>query len=692
SEPRGPSGLGLVARSASLVACLLLVQLLLHPVFLGAPLRTWALYWLYTYPGVILPGTLLVLATVDRRADWLTWLGLGWVVGHALELLALLLARQSGHPGLFGLWIPLAYGIALARRGVWERRLAPLAHPLQVAAGSTLLLMVGASTYFVLNLAELTAFPPYVSDVWFHVNNAHEFRDHAPMQDPRLAGEPFNYHVHGYAIVAAASLATGEAVLPLLVRYSGMSCVLLLALGLFNVGRAFGGGSVTAGVMAALLVIFPIDVFELFLSPAFSFGGTLPLHGVYLSTTTLAGYLYLSGLLILVYWIRQGLAARACWPLPVLAFAGAGAKAMFGPVVLAGALGLAGWTLLVRRSFDRRAWATAVLLCAGILPALLPLVLGEGSYVQSTVWAYASFARTAPYFERLAPHAPEWLVSSLWIFGFGFLTWAGGVAAAGFKRGCAGDASFGVFAWMCFLASLVPALSMELDGSAELFFLYYGACALAAIAGFGLYELARRTWASRRRRWLVLGLPPAYVGLHLALNLPFSVVIDDPAATREIWRRAVWLRLAGLAPGEESLRRPPGSRGGVFGMLVLSEDARRGLEWARQNLPEDAVFVVNVYEASPYAAYSESRAFLETTLYHVLSHLPDRRPSERRFRMRRRIVRGWREGDAGTLERMQAAGITHLFVDRYNGDPVEALGEPVFESPGFAIYELPRPE
>lgn len=671
--------------------CLLLlifpasIQLLLHPVLLHASVATWATYWAYTALGVVLPGTLLAAATLDRRADWLTWLSLGWVIGHALELVSLMLAKQAGVPLLFALWIPVAYGIALARSRDWDHRVLPLPRPVRTALALALPAGVGVLTYFVLNVAEVTNSPPYISDVWYHVNNAHEFRDHVPMQDPRLAGEPLNYHVHGYAIAAAASLVTGGGVLPILVRYAGMSSVFLLSLGLFNVGRAFGRGSLAAGALSALLVVFPIDVLELLLGPRFAFGATYQVFGVHLSTTTVAGHVYLSGLLLLVLWSYAGLRRRDHWALALLAFAGAGAKAMFGPVVICGALGAAGWRLLRARRFERPPWTTAGVVTAGSLPALLPLVLGEGSYSETIRWEFASFARQMPYFEFLAPHAPRTLVASAWILGFSLPLWVGGIAACRPSAEPGPPAAFAAFAWMGFLASLVPALGIALGGSAQLFFLYYGNSMLATIAGYGLVRLAQALASLRRLAAFAAVSLGVVVGLHLALELPFHASLVNPY-TNAVWHRASWLEDAGLL--DRAASRWERAALGPYGKtLVLSEDARRGLHWARLHLPADAVFAVNVGDASAYAAYSERRAFLETTFFHVRSH-ESREASRSYFRDRRRALKAWQRGKR--TSQMRDAGVTHLFVDRVVGGSVATPGRAVFESPGFAIYELSR--
>jgi hypothetical protein len=694
SESAGPRAipqpLGWLGASAAPLLFPALLQLILHPVVLGAPLRTWALYWLYTFLGVVLPGTLLALRTVRWRTDGLTWIALGWAVGHAMELMSLIVTRELGPTRLFMLWIPLAYGFALSSPDACLGKLERVPHRDGVTAALAVLFAIGGVTYFSINLPEITAAPPGVSDAWFHINNAHEFRDHEPMQDPRLAGEAFNYHVHGYAASAGASIATGEALLPLLLRYSGMSCVFLLTLLLFNLGRAFGGGSVLAGTLTALLMIFPIDFFASFFAPRFAFGTTNMLYGVYLSTTTLAGHVYLAALLTLIYWHTRGLRWQDSWMLVLLAFAGAGSKAMFGPIVVSGALGVGFLIALREQRFDRRSWALLAVLCLGVLPPLLRLVFGEGSYSTSIVWELAAFAKQRLWYAPLATVLPSWALAGLWAAGFAFLILTGAIAAAFLTpKASPAKSSFALFGWLCFAAGLVPALGISLHGASQLFFLYYGIAALSPVAGFGLARLGESAY----RKWgFAIPLAAAIFGwslIHMTLGFPMSIGLTDDRIN-VIWVRTHWWRLAvierGIRPQLDTKRL------GLHGRKVaLTPEIRAGLDWARRNFPGDSVFAVNVREASPYGAYSESRAFLETTRFHVRSHDQGYDEATPYFQWRHDLLKAWEVGAPNTIEQMRQAGITHLFEDRVNGYPVASLSggrRAVYESADFIIHEL----
>lgn len=187
---------------------------------------------------------MIAMSTLRWRADWLTWVGLGWALGHALELVSFLISREIGYPAFFLFWIPAAFAVCWTQRREWHSRLETFETPVRIYAALILLFAVVGIIFFAISLPEISTAPPYISDVWFHVNNAHEFRDHSPMQDPRIAGEAFNYHVFGYAASAAASLAVSEPIVSILTRYSGMSCATLLVLNLSGptpVAEPYGG-------------------------------------------------------------------------------------------------------------------------------------------------------------------------------------------------------------------------------------------------------------------------------------------------------------------------------------------------------------------------------------------------------------------------------------------------------------------
>jgi hypothetical protein len=565
-----------------------------------------------------------------------------------------------------------------------------LVAPIRTFGALILLFAITGVTFFAISVPEISTAPPYISDVWFHVNNAHEFRDHWPMQDPRLAGEPFNYHVFGYAASAAASRAMHEPLAPLLTRYSGMSCAALLALNLFSVGRTLGRGSIAAGILSSLLIVFPVEIGTLF-SSKLSFDSTIPLFGVYLSTSTLAGYLFLAPLLLLIRWFFQGMRLRDGWVLILLAFAGAGSKAMLGPVLLCGAAGVVAWKVLTERQLERRSLSLLLLLAVGILPPLLPLVFGDASYSQTIRWDFASFARNTDFYkEVLLWGIPDLVARTAWFFGFDALILVGAATASYFMRLERSDSTYVTFAWMSLIAALVPSLAIELHGAAQLFFLYFANSILATIAGFGLVHLAM----SRIARRVVVCLSLVWIITQSFVGFDATLAIADPELN-PIWTRMDWWSDA--VPNRDAPVPQPRPRAATRWRkrLYLTSEIREGLEWARKHVPPDGVFIANGIDASVYNAFCECRAFYETTIFHVNSHAI-RHEGESNlddyYASRRMILGNWVWGAPGIVERMSEFGITHLFVDHVNGFAVATLTDlepPVFENSAFTIYALP---
>ncbi len=693
---------GLCGDILKLLAPLVIIQAF-YPIALHDAWSNWALYWLYVSVGIVLPGTLFLLSTVNWTTDRLTWIGLGWATGHGLELVTLLIAKRIGTPDLFVIWIPLAYILGFLRRGKWGPRITPLPNKIRVGVSLLFLFLIGAFFFISLNLPEMSPEPPYVSDVWFHINNAHEFRDHSNIQDPRLAGEAFNYHMYSYAPAATASLFTGIPVVNLINRFTGLSGVWLLTLLLFNTGRVISGGSVRAGTFSALLIVLPLDFFALF-SAEWTFGTFIMFYGVYISTTTLGGFIFLAGLLLLLYFYFQRADIRDIWVIALFAFAGAGSKSMFGPLIICAVFGIIGWQWLFQRKRNLIKLSIPLIALVPAIIVVLRLVFSENSYSQAIVWKYASFGRVMPYYTTLMNWDwlnQDWarsLVPLLWPIGFSLLFLIGALVTTWeMRRHYASSGLLVPFVWFLFAASLVPALFIEMKGATQLFFLYYGLCALAPIAGNGLAVLTRK--AEHHRQYLgivILLVLLTFNWMQFTSKRP-DRSFEEWMFAREggfVWRAYNWIPEAFHTA--DQLSPPTNNESNNFGIygkrLNLSEDVYSGLAWARTHLPKDAVFAVNVFDAAAYAGYSEKRAFLETTLftsqYHQTSGLESKIPY---FQWRFDLLDDWRTGKPNIAETMANAGITHIFIDHVNGYnvPTPPGAELVFKNPDFEIYALP---
>ncbi len=171
---------------------------------------------------------------------------------------------------------------------------------------------------------------------------------------------------------------------------------------------------------------------------------------------------------------------------------------------------------------------------------------------------------------------------------------------------------------MFLVAALVPALGTSLLGASELFFLYFAMTALGTITGVGWVWLFRSRFVVPAvsftvALWLVSQIT---LGFNGRLSLIDHQVVD-------IWVRTDWWRSAVThrAEIERNPRAQPLGTSRYLRRISLTPEVREGLEWARLNLPADTVFAINVNEASPYGALSESRAFFDFEGFNAKSHI-----------------------------------------------------------------------
>jgi hypothetical protein len=83
-----------LGRLAILVTPLAVVEWLVYPLLLHDSTKWWLSYIAYLALGIILPGTLVAQAFVRWRADWLTWIAIGWALGHVFEVRSIQLAKN----------------------------------------------------------------------------------------------------------------------------------------------------------------------------------------------------------------------------------------------------------------------------------------------------------------------------------------------------------------------------------------------------------------------------------------------------------------------------------------------------------------------------------------------------------------------------------------------------------------------
>jgi hypothetical protein len=560
----------------------------LRPVAHGVAASTVAASWAAILGLVVAPGVLLCAGgRLAPSTDVRLLVGMGATVGLAVHGLAFLLGRKLGLPGLApaAALAAAAVGLFLLARG---RLTAPPRAVAAAARGTALTLAAALAACVVQPLTSVAALgEPVPADLLFHAGNASELRHRWPLEDPRAAGLPLNYHLLAYALPVASAEHAGAPVADTLLGIAPLFWVGLLALQLSNAGRALVGDG-RAGALGAAIAVLHADPGRLLGIGAGAFQSHFA-SGVYGSPTTVVGLVLLAGMAIaLASWLEVG-SRRALAALLLLAAAASGAKASVLPAV-GGGLVLTG---LLALAAGRRADAGRLLAaCAGVALAGLPLTwglaTGESSYRTilrlgpGTLFAQSPFVAAAREWVGLAPGAPlgAWSppLFALWLTGYLGLAGAGLVAWLLLRR----EPPTAAARWALATAVVGGLLALVVDaqGLSQLFFAYNGQLLLAPFAAAGLLLAARSPVR----------------GALAALGLIFALPSADHA------RRVLPAALA----GDVAATRRAGAK-----------DAREyaaGLAWLRANASRDAV----VFADNPsflLSGFGEVRLYYENGLY-----------------------------------------------------------------------------
>ena len=645
----------------------------------------WLSFTVYLALGVVLPGTLVAQAFVQWRADWLTWVGLGWALGHVLEVVSIQLAKTAGVPRLFLLWIPIAY-LLVWRKSVWQGEVAPLTHPRRIALLLAILLAFATTTFVVLNLVELSPQPTYQSDVWFHITEAAEFRDHLDTADPRISGQPYAYHTLEYGPAVGANLAVQVPLANLITRYSGLSMVWLLVLLLFNSARTIRGP--TAGFLAAALIVAPLDVFSL-ISSKLSFGSSIIYSGLDLSTSTLAGFWALAAVFLPLRWALADGRVRDLWVVALLAYMAAGSKSVPGLLLLVGIAAVIGIRLLRFRGLRSRQIVLLAVFTAVFCFTSLPVIL-RPTVAASTTITFAAVARLSPFADQLLGF-PSWLRLGFYPIGFCFALWVG-LGFGVWRLARSGESDLCWFLAAALVCASVVVEATSIPGSSELFFLYMAMVLAAPVAGVGLYEsalLVRREW----NRWApvaAITILILAIGLNHKVGGAPSLPFDDGSS----WASKFFVHVdegveAYRAPGPPSPPTLSWSDGGR--VLRVTPDIVAGLTWLSRVAVPSTVIATNVPGAALYGALCECREFYQTEDYapaYIAAKLSGQ--TIQAFASRARLIEAWIDGGPGSIDALRRAGVTYLIVDRINGFvvPLGGMPKPVFMNSGIAIYAI----
>ena len=662
------------------------VEGIVYPLLLHDLTVWWLSYSVYLALGVILPGTLVAQAFVRWRADWLTWIGIGWALGHVFEVLAIQLAKCIGLPRLFLLWIPIAYVLVLRKRQ-WQGEVEPVTHLRRCVMVVAVLITFASTTFVVLNLLELSPQPTYQSDVWFHINEAHEFRDHLDTADPRISGRPYAYHTLEYGPAVGANLAAQVPLANLITRYSGLSMVWLLVLLLFNAGRNLSGHA--AGFLATALIIAPMDVFSL-ISSKLSFGSSIIYSGLDLSTSTLVGFWALAALFLPLRWYFGGGRLRDLWVVVLLAYVASGSKSVPGPLLLVGAGAVIIGELLRRRRPSRR----SMLLVGGLMVVFsltaLPILL-RATVADSATITFAAAARLNPYADQLL-RIPAWLRLGFYPIGVAFLLWLGVVFGV-WKLAKQGEKDL---CWLLVAALLFGAVVAEatsIPGSSELFFLYMAMVLVAPVAGMGLCQLGRLLSRERKRVTPIAATVVLVAGVGINLKVggvpspPFYDGSSFATGLSNLVRSGV---RANRDPGPPSPPQLSWTDGPS--RLRVTTGIVNGLSWLRGVADSSTVIATNVPGAALYAALCECREYYQTEQYapeEIAAH-DVTGGVVTTFNGRAQLLEAWISGRPGSVEALRKVGITFLIVDHINGFAVPASGmpAPAFTNSDISIYRV----
>src|SRR5262245_52424917 len=237
----------LAVLSAGLLLFLMLARPLGHGASAGDTLRMWLFFLLY----VMLPGA-LVYGTLARRADdWLTWLGMAGALGLAVEMLAYVAFRAAGVPALFVALPLLAAPAALLRR----RRAPPVTEGWSAQRWwcvSALLLITAVAVCRQPLYSTQIGVESIPGDSLIEAGYVGELIHQWPLENPRVAGLPLNYHVLSYAFPAGACRTAGIRAIVVQLEFASLLVVALLTIQIYNAGRVVFR-SHGAGLLAAAL-------------------------------------------------------------------------------------------------------------------------------------------------------------------------------------------------------------------------------------------------------------------------------------------------------------------------------------------------------------------------------------------------------------------------------------------------------
>jgi len=727
-----------------------------------------ARYLGYEAVFVIGPGW-LVLRAIAPRLRGVAWqLGLGWPIGLVLEILAFAVTAALDLRDLFLAYPALVGGLALAVMARRDRS-APSAEsaPMFASAERWALAGLALAAFAFIGVGHFVTTPLpgtapgdiYPADTTFHISVAASALHGWPPTDTWVIGEPFNYHYFVHLHMAAGSRVTGID-LPLIVsRLYLLPLDVLLVLQLGLAGRTLTGRRWAAPLTVVLVLL--VREIDLSIGDITPFGGTELFH-LWSSPSQLFGMtLFIPAFVVLAALLDPAISARLpsglrgrteLWAVLVLLLIGAGgAKSAIMPALIGGLVLYLGWGRLRGSRFDPTA-LPALGLCL-ILFVVFYLLMYRGGSLGLQIDPPATIKQMPPL-ERLHEQWPGGLLAdaAFWIAavpaGIAMYFGAPLLGLALWRSQDRGPLAPSAMLALSLLAVGIGAFLLLSDEYLEqTYFTSFGVIAAMPLAALGLIRFLESAVPRAGIRWRALaGFGIAWVAAALLLA----------AAADRLWERGHYLRsdvvaylpvsaaIAGLAI--VALRAAPARRAlfstfaVVAVLLTASVDAPldvfsnpakdlvegnklyptspaglrprevRGMEWIRDNLPQDAILAVSndrtpkTVRLGPsdgdYPAFTERRTLREewafTAKANELGQIDVAALRVDPFPERTMLERAvYGRADRTALREMEERyGVTHIVVSKKDG-PVTprlySLGRVVFSNGAIDVIQLPPP-
>ena len=735
---------------------------------------------------VLLPGLLAYAVLSVERGGWLRALAIGVPLGYAIDVGAFALTAAVGARPAFAL-LPLtalaaggpalwwrcgrarprdlyqrvlSYRRVLSRDGARARggkQRGPDATERSSDGLDALLVALALSAGLVLLAFTFFASAPlpghahsvvYSADNVFDISLAAEARNHWPITEPWVAGEPLRYYTGVFIHVAAVNQVAGVPLATTILRLLPSTMFLVVALQLWFLGSSLRRSRWVGPLSVALLLVvedvnlnptrsqvFHISPFTQFpLSPSFAFGapfllGVLALLGPRLGAPAAAP-------------ARNTVRTLAIVAILVL---GAASAKMFAAVDLLGGLGLFWLSSVLTGRPSRLAFQCLLVSTGCVAIAYFAMLAGGGA--ASVRLAPLNFVQEGNSFERARTlaegavgHSLYWLpllVGGAILAVLLFAPLLGGVWLL--RRRTAIPAAGGL-AGAVFATGLLAYVLLGAPGGVEGVFLVYGYIAVVPLAALGLVWLWEETPPPARRGLLIasaallaIGLAIAGVTPALALKghaadawyaLAYGLVACGVAFTairlRGHYAHTIHSRVgrtvacgvpllialglvkpAALAASGawKTIARQRTSVASSAGDYGLTSALYTGLRWVRDHTSACDVLAVSNHFSRPgraepnylyYSAFTERRIFLESWFYTPAGTVGGE-PYPGRLALNEAAV----SGNPAALRQLALDGVSYVLIDKLHGggaaEPA-SVSQAVFENSALEVYRLRVPD